>query len=257
MIGDGVRSRRRLTAKSKRYFVLNGTISSWWIPERVSSKSHDQEKISEIINLVHPSENEEIIDAGCGYGRLSIPLAKKGAQITSLDINTEMLKMCDAQAKLEQVADKIRLVLGDIEELPFDDSRFDKSVSIGTLEHVPDYEEAIKELIRVTRIGGIIVVATTSLLHPTILKRWLKHRLVNRRHEGTCKESVPIYPPLPWQILKALEKHGAKVLSYHGFYILLPYFIAKRTNTFSFGLKDFPVLKFFSGLLFVKAFRSK
>jgi ubiquinone/menaquinone biosynthesis C-methylase UbiE len=63
------------------------------------------------------------------------------------------------------------MVLGDVSRLPFSEGSFDKVVSVTALEFVEDGAGAIRELSRVTRKGGWIVVATLNSLSPWASRR--------------------------------------------------------------------------------------
>ena len=69
---------------------------------------------------------------------------------------------------------------GDLLHLPFRDETFDKAVSITALEFIEDAQGAVGELFRVTRNGGVVVVATLNSLSP-----WAEERREKARHEET------------------------------------------------------------------------
>lgn len=62
-------------------------------------------------------------------------------------------------------------ILGDMRALPFADASFDKAVSITALEFVAEAEQAARELFRVTRPGGLVVLATLNSLSPWAARR--------------------------------------------------------------------------------------
>jgi len=62
-------------------------------------------------------------------------------------------------------------VQGDMLKLPFPDDEFDKSVSITALEFIRDAQTAVNELFRITRPGGLVVVATLNSLSPWAVRR--------------------------------------------------------------------------------------
>ena len=63
--------------------------------------------------------------------------------------------------------------------LPFDDCAFDKTVSVTAIEFIADAKRAVAELFRVTKRGGIVVVATLNSLSP-----WADRRLEDARHDS-------------------------------------------------------------------------
>jgi len=93
-------------------------------------------------------------------------------------------------------------VTADITALPFADRSFDKSVSVAALEFVADEKRAVAELFRVTRPGGVVVVATLNSLSP-----WAARRSANARRDP---ESIfnQVFFRSPAQLLAAASVPG-------------------------------------------------
>jgi len=122
----------------------------------------------ELINrFVDPSPEDRILDAGCGTGIFTVDFLKAGAKVTGLDISRGMLLY--AVTTLNTLP--FRAVQGNMLKLPFPDSVFDKTVSITALEFIEDARTAVNELFRVTRPGGIVVVATLNSLSAWAVRR--------------------------------------------------------------------------------------
>lgn len=96
-----------------------------------------------------------LLDAGCGTGWFSLRANQRGARVTSLDVGFNLL---------EQVARKCesRRVVGDITRLGFADGSFDVVVSSEVIEHVPQPREAVRELARVLKPGGVLALTTPN-----------------------------------------------------------------------------------------------
>lgn len=90
-----------------------------------------------------------ILDVGCGIGTFELELPDMN--ITGLDISEEMIS--EARRRCGSV-----FVLGNAEELVFEDSSFDAVFFVATLEFVADYKKAVREAHRVTRPGGRLLV---------------------------------------------------------------------------------------------------
>ena len=93
-------------------------------------------------------------------------------------------------------------VAADMTELPFADRAFDKTVSVAALEFVADEKRAVAELFRVTRPGGVVVVATLNSLSP-----WAARRSANARRDP---ESIfnRVFFRSPSQLLAATTMPG-------------------------------------------------
>jgi SAM-dependent methyltransferase len=114
----------------------------------------------------------EILDAGCGSGRNMVDLASYGT-VTGLEI-------ADASVLWARDRGVGAVVQGSITEAPFADERFDFAVCLDVLEHIDDEPQALRELRRVVRPGGTLLVTV-----PAYQWLWSEHDLVNhhkRRH---------------------------------------------------------------------------
>jgi ubiquinone/menaquinone biosynthesis C-methylase UbiE len=120
-----------------------------------------------ILDLLKPRQGETILDAGCGTGAFTLDILSSGSNVIGLDISLPML----IQAGKKLKGSPFRMVSADMLHLPFQESLFDKIVSITALEFIRDAEAAIRELFRVARRGGTIVVATLNSLSPWASKR--------------------------------------------------------------------------------------
>jgi len=96
-----------------------------------------------------------ILDVGGGYGRITGPFADRH-EVTLVDVSEDML----AEPKDRFPALKVKQA--DARKLPFEDSSFDFVVALDLLCHLPDLEQGVRELHRVTRSGGRVVCDTTN-----------------------------------------------------------------------------------------------
>ncbi len=135
-----------------------------------------QVELELVMRLVQPQHGEHILDAGCGSGIFTAPLVDAGARITGIDVSLPMLEW--AEKRLPEQT----FLAADMCDLPFEDASFDKSVSITALEFIEDAQQAMDELWRVTKPGGLIVVATLNGLSP-----WAARR---RKKAAADKDSV-------------------------------------------------------------------
>ena len=100
----------------------------------------------------------ELLDVATGSGNAAIPAALAGARVTGLDLVPELLAVGADRARRAGV--EIDWVEGDAEALPFPDERFDTVLSVVGVQFAPRHEVTARELVRVTRPGGKIVLAS-------------------------------------------------------------------------------------------------
>ena len=103
------------------------------------------------------------LDAGCGTGLFSAAAAQRGAQVISLDVGEKLL----AEVALKCKSDR---VVGDLAALPFGDAAFDVVLSTEVVEHLRRPEQGVKELCRVVKPGGILLITTPNRVwRPAVL----------------------------------------------------------------------------------------
>jgi ubiquinone/menaquinone biosynthesis C-methylase UbiE len=98
-----------------------------------------------------------VLDVACGTGNLAIPAARKGAEVTGVDIAPNLLEQACARADREGLKAEFRE--GDAEQLPFPDARFDMVISMFGAMFAPRPDLVASELVRVCRPGGLIAMA--------------------------------------------------------------------------------------------------
>jgi SAM-dependent methyltransferase len=104
----------------------------------------------------------EALDVGCGaghWGCTMLPLLPATASMVGVDREPKFFELASAQAHARGMAERLSFVEGTVEALPFADDRFDLVTCQMVLIHVADAEVALREMIRVTRPGGVVVVA--------------------------------------------------------------------------------------------------
>ena len=145
-----------------------------------------------ILDLLRPGQGERILDAGSGTGIFTREFLCRGADVVGLDISWAMLLQAVRKAvpagdpsgvqNRPSGADawnrtwSFQAVAANMTALPFADSSFDKTVSVAALEFIADEKRAVAELFRVTRPGGVVVVATLNSLSPWAIRRSAKAR---------------------------------------------------------------------------------
>lgn len=116
----------------------------------------------------------KIIDVGCGAGRHSFAAYRRGADVVAFD--QDAADIADVATMFQAMADegevpgsaKAQAVVGNALELPYPDETFDCVIASEILEHVPEDDAAIAELVRVLKVGGTLAVT---------VPRWLPERV--------------------------------------------------------------------------------
>ena len=120
-----------------------------------------------LLEMARPARGDQILDVGCGTGIFTLDLLAAGARVTGLELSLPMLRRAGKKAGTLP----FHMVRSDMRALPFADRSFDKTVSVTAIEFVEDARAAVAELFRVTRPGGLIVVACLNSLSPWAVRR--------------------------------------------------------------------------------------
>jgi ubiquinone/menaquinone biosynthesis C-methylase UbiE len=111
----------------------------------------------EVERFVPLAGNERVLDSGAGTGALALALGPLVGRVVALDLVPELLAL-GRQAAESAGVENILFVEGDATSLPFDRDSFDLAACHRALHHIARPELVISELVRVTRIGGRILV---------------------------------------------------------------------------------------------------
>ena len=121
-----------------------------------------------LIEMARPAYGEKILDVGCGTGLFTADLMAAGSEVTGIDLSLPMLRRAWNKAS----GLTFNAVRCDMRRLPFATDSFDKTISVTAIEFLDeDATVAVAEMLRVTRPGGLVVVASLNSLSPWAVRR--------------------------------------------------------------------------------------
>jgi ubiquinone/menaquinone biosynthesis C-methylase UbiE len=130
-------------------------------PEVLASrkkKIHTQKELAYLIKLFN--KRDKILDLACGYGRFTIPLAKKGYNIEGIDITPVLIEKARKDAKKERLSINFRV--GDMRKLPYKENSFNKIICMWSafleLANKKDQLMAVKEMKRALISRGFVII---------------------------------------------------------------------------------------------------
>jgi len=139
---------------------------------RVISFGIDIKWRKKVVEIVKKKKPKTILDIATGTGDLAINLAQTNAdKIIGLDISSGMLAVGKEKIKAKKLNDTIEMVLGDSENMPFDDNSFDAVTVAFGVRNFETLENGLKEILRVLKPGGIFVILETSVPTKTPYKQ--------------------------------------------------------------------------------------
>lgn len=130
---------------------------------RVISFGIDVKWRKKVVQLVEAKNPEKILDIATGTGDLAILMAGSAHEITGLDISEGMLEVGRKKIEEKNLEHKVKMVLGDSENLPFPDNYFDAITVAFGVRNFETLEKGLSEILRVLKPGGIFVILETSV----------------------------------------------------------------------------------------------
>jgi SAM-dependent methyltransferase len=110
-----------------------------------------------LVELASVGEADAVLDVGSGTGALALAVAaaRPFARVTGVDPSSAYVRRAQARAP----SDRVRFQVGDAQALEAPDATFDRALSLLAMNFIPDPTKALREMIRVTRPGGIVAAA--------------------------------------------------------------------------------------------------
>jgi demethylmenaquinone methyltransferase / 2-methoxy-6-polyprenyl-1,4-benzoquinol methylase len=131
---------------------------------RVISFGIDIKWRKKVVKLVANQKPKSVLDIATGTGDLAINLTQTAAhKIIGLDISEGMLDVGRKKINAKKLNNTIEMIVGDSENLPFDDNSFDAITVAFGVRNFEHLDVGLKEILRVLKPNGIFVVLETSV----------------------------------------------------------------------------------------------
>jgi SAM-dependent methyltransferase len=127
------------------------------VPFSTAAPISDEHALAMVVEAAKPRLSDEVLDMACGGGLIVCAFAPHVRHATGIDLTPAMLERARAFAAEKQL-DNVAWRQGDVRSLPWPDASFDIVVTRFSFHHFPDPLAALREMVRVCRPGGRIVV---------------------------------------------------------------------------------------------------
>lgn len=172
------------------------------------------------ISIVEPyARDRRVLEAGCGTGLILSRLDQVAADAVGVDVSSGMLRRAHERG--------LRVVQASITALPFKDESFDAVCSFKVLAHVPRIELALRELARVTRPGGHLILEVYNRWS----LRYVARRLAGPRRIGNAhnEADVPTRWDSPREALARLPD-SVELVDVRGVRVITPFAAVHRAR---------------------------
>ena len=119
-----------------------------------------------VVAMVQPQRGERVVDLGAGMGAATFIAAETGAEVMAVDPTPFMRAMLQLRRRAHPRA-HVTVLEGAAEAMPFDPQSIDALWTVNTVHHWTDLPGAIRELRRVLRPGGRLVLVDEDMEDPT------------------------------------------------------------------------------------------
>ncbi|HEY4105697.1 MAG TPA: bifunctional demethylmenaquinone methyltransferase/2-methoxy-6-polyprenyl-1,4-benzoquinol methylase UbiE [Polyangiaceae bacterium] len=144
--------------------MFDGIAARYDLVNRVISLGIDQSWRKKTVRALSLAEGHRVLDLATGTADLAIQVAETAAsvRVTGLDPSAKMLEVGRQKIARSALEQRVDLVQGDAQALPFDANTFDSVCIAFGIRNVPDRAAALREMARVTRPGGRIAILELS-----------------------------------------------------------------------------------------------
>jgi len=136
--------------------LFDGIASRYDVINDVLSLGLDRSWRRATVQALEVGPGDRVLDLAAGTGTSAVAIARTGAQVVACDLSPGMVEIA------RQRHPELTVVVGDALDLPFPDAAFDAVTMSFGLRNTPDVSRCLRELLRVTRLGGRLVICEFS-----------------------------------------------------------------------------------------------
>lgn len=197
-----------------RYDLLN----------RIISLGIDQSWRRKTVAALELGQSSRVLDLATGTADLAIMIARlfPDCEITGVDPSKNMLAVGQKKLEVQRLNERVHLVVGDAQALPFEDNSFDGTCIAFGIRNVPDRAQGLREMARVTRSGGRIAILELSeppggamgalaRFHVHTVVPWLGSILSGKKEYRYLQKSIAAFPAAE-QFAETMAQAGLSVL---------------------------------------------
>ena len=172
---------------------------------RILSMGLDQGWRKTTLKKIELREGHSVLDLATGTGDLAMLQAKTTGEIVGLDPSPNMLAVAQQKVDAEGISNRVKLVLGDAQNLQFEDNHFDRATIAFGIRNVPDRMQGLREMVRVLKPGGKAgilelnepekgILAAGAKVYIRKIVPWIGAMLSGSKEYKYLQESIAAFP---------------------------------------------------------------
>jgi len=163
-------------------------------------------ELKEVLKFLSRVSDKKVLDVGCGKGKISRKLKDLGFDVIGIEPSIELIKIARKNNP------DIKFIQASATNLPFEKETFDFLICIEVLEHIPDTKKAIKEMIRVLKLNGKVLIIDKNILslNPDyLIPTFFLKRFLENRNKWMYPKNFPFKEKyfIPWKLNNVLKKY--------------------------------------------------
>jgi len=213
---------------------------SWFVrfldESRKSAKESAKSNPEQYFAFLNLQPGQRILEVGYGTGDITRSLAQLVENSEIIGVDTSETMVCEARKRVQGLNLPLRFETGDVHNLQFEDDTFDRSYASAVFQHIENPHLGLSEIIRVTKMGGQIVIADHDWETFVVASDndMISHRMIQFFHNGIRNGSIAHHLPILFRDLGVtgitVDPHTEPMFS-PTTSLLLGGRVAKRTET--------------------------
>ena len=151
---------------NNEYYTKSKRASDEYFDDITRKRYRHHYHLPELFEQIGDGHGKKMLEIGCGIGIDTVSLARKGFDITAIDLTESAITI--SRERAQKLGLPINYQVGNAERLDFKDDTFDVVYSFGVIHHTPNIKQAVREIHRVLKPGGkayIMIYAKYSLVN--------------------------------------------------------------------------------------------